>query len=648
MASNRPRLCVLAFPRLAQLVAEAAQALDDQVELVIENRRFSDALAQAQALIERGAVDGFISAGANGALLRRQLDYPVALVQVSGFDIMAALVQAARLSKCSPPRIGLITFETVSSELGELSQWLRVDLQLARYDDAGHARSLVQRMQAEGVDVFIGPSLVSEAAEALGLPCVFLYTPEAARRALDEALAAARVRAVEQARRQQLADIISQLHDGVLAFDSTQRIWLANRAMSELLALPESELLQRPVAPLLPDLDIASVLKPGAPAARRRVFTLGTQRMIGNLIPLDEGGVRTGAVLTVQAASSVERAGRDLQRHARNQAARARHSLADLVGNSHPMQSLRALAARFATLDLSVLIEGESGTGKELIAQGIHQLSPRSKEAFVAINCAAMPETLLESELFGYEEGAFTGALRGGKAGLFETAHRGTVFLDEIGDMSAALQVRLLRVLQEREVLRVGGREPIPIDVRIIAATHRKLPEQIRAGHFRQDLFYRINGLALQVPPLRSRREDLPQLITHLAQRRTGTPLPTALRQQFLTACATYAWPGNVRELENMVERLQAVASDLSDEASDEVLRLLLPELFARSEEPLPSHDLASTRARNERAHLNAVLQACGGNLQAAAKQLGISRTTLWRKLRMPGEEPLCQITPQV
>ncbi len=630
---QRPRICVLAFPRLARLVEQAAAELSEQLELIVEHRRFSDAIAQAQALIARGDVDAFISAGANGAQLRRQLEHPVALVQVSGFDIMAALVQAARLSRQNPPRIGLITYETVSAELDELSSLLRIDLHLARYRDAAHVRELSTALRSQGVDVLIGPSLVTEAAEQAGMASVFLYTADAARRALDEALAAARVRASEQGRRRQLTAIISQLHDGVLAIDTQQQVWLANQAMCEMLGIPETHLRGQSLAQLIPELDAGEVLQAGADAALGRVFKLGRQRMVGKLIPLDEGGVRSGAVLTVQAASSIERAGRDLQRHARSTTARARHTLDDLIGNSAAMQSLRKLAARYAGLDLTVLIHGESGTGKELVAQGIHRASPRAAEAFIAINCAAMPENLLESELFGYEEGAFTGAAKGGKAGLLEAAQRGTVFLDEIGDMSSALQVRLLRVLQEREVLRVGGREPIPIDVRIIAATHRVLAEEIRAGRFRQDLYYRINGLHLSIPPLRERREDLPALIAQLLQRKPGRVAVSAqLQQQFLHAARGYAWPGNVRELENLLERLLAIAQDLPAAADAELFALLYPEWSTGLGDTNPG-ELHSARQAAERQQLEAALRASQGNVQEAARALGISRTTLWRKL---------------
>jgi len=660
----RSRICVLAFGRLAGLVEEAARELGEPVELIVEHRRFRDAVAQARALIARGDVDAFVSAGANGAELRRQLDYPVALVSASGFDVMAALVQAARLSRTSPPSVGLVTYDHVSAELGELSRLLKIELHLLRYSDVTDVRACVRDLRSRGVDVVIGPSLVTEAAAEVGLPGVFLYTLDGARRALEEAIAAARVRVLERTRRRQLGDLIGQLQEGVLAIDMEQHIWLANPAMCALAGVDEAHLTTQTLSQLIPELDAREVLARGGPPLLRRVFTLGHQRMIGNLLPLDAGDdpahgrghanphdpERRGAVLTVQAASSVERAGRDLHRHARRHAPRARHVLADLVGASPAMQGLRALAERFAALDLTVLIHGESGTGKELVAQGIHNASPRAREAFVAINCAAMPETLLESELFGYEEGAFTGAVKGGKPGLFETAHGGTVFLDEIGDMPGGLQARLLRVLQEREVLRVGGREPIPIDVRIVAATHRDLGERMRVGAFRADLYYRVNGLAIAVPPLRARREDLPELIAHIASRHARTPLPESLRRRFLAVTARHPWPGNVRELENMVERLLAVGAELARDPHPEALERLLPELSERSSSAAPgtaaspaSIELAAStttlrraRERAERERLEAALEAAGGNLGIAARALGISRTTLWRKLARP------------
>jgi propionate catabolism operon transcriptional regulator len=289
-------------------------------------------------------------------------------------------------------------------------------------------------------------------------------------------------------------------------------------------------------------------------------------------------------------------------------------------------------------VDATVLIGGESGTGKERFAQGIHNASRRAAAPFVAVNCAAFAESLLESELFGYEEGAFTGARRGGKPGLFEAAHTGTLFLDEIGEMPQALQAKLLRVLQEKEVLRVGGTEPTPVDVRIIAATHRDLRGLVEEGAFRADLFYRLNILNLHLPALRERPGDILLLAAHFLAAALGrlqlAPATGGLPPSLTPLLAAYRWPGNIRELENVIERI-AVFYGAGDPTAGEgeALRSVVPELFVR-DEGSGTPDLGRIARSGEQAHIRAVLDECGGDRGAAAQRLGISRTTLWRKLR--------------
>ena len=328
------------------------------------------------------------------------------------------------------------------------------------------------------------------------------------------------------------------------------------------------------------------------------------------------------------------------------EAQRARHGLHDLRGESAAMEALRQSVVLFGRSPATVLIQGETGTGKELVAQAIHRESPRSLAAnrpFIAINCGAIAESLLESELFGHEDGAFTGARRGGHAGLFEAANHGTLFLDEIGEMPLALQTRLLRVLEEREVVRVGGTRPIPIDVRIISATHCDLEQRIREGRFRADLFYRLAVLRLQLPALRERSDDIVDLavwsLKHALAALGARPQPT-LHAQIL-ACAPllrrYGWPGNVRELRNLSERLALfLAAEPLQALTPAFLLAAAPELGAHDS----SHGLppafglpaASLPAPQESAA--EVLARFGGRREAAADYLGISRTTLWRRLR--------------
>lgn len=321
---------------------------------------------------------------------------------------------------------------------------------------------------------------------------------------------------------------------------------------------------------------------------------------------------------------------------------RARHGLADLRGDSAAMDTLRHSIELFAKSPATVLIQGETGTGKELAAQAIHRESQRARQPFVAINCGAVAESLLESELFGYEEGAFTGSRRGGHAGLFEAANRGTLFLDEIGEMPLPLQTRLLRVLEEREVVRVGGTRPIPVNVRIISATHCDLDQRIKDGRFRADLFYRLAVLRMTAPPLRERIEDIPGLAEWGLKNALASlgVRPHANLHAEVQACApllcAYEWPGNVRELRNLMERLALFLAA-------EPLQALTPGLVLRVAPELngaPPFTSTSTHIPAQQAEsIEQVLVRFNGNRDAAARYLGVSRTTLWRRLKH-GTEP--------
>jgi len=309
-----------------------------------------------------------------------------------------------------------------------------------------------------------------------------------------------------------------------------------------------------------------------------------------------------------------------------------------LVGRSPQMVRVAEMISRVAPTDTTILIEGESGTGKELVARAIHGESPRADRPFVAINCGALPETLLESEMFGHVKGAFTGATAT-KKGLFEEADRGTLFLDEIGDTSTAIQIKLLRVLQEREIRRVGSNAPIKIDVRILAASHRSLEELVKEGRFREDLLYRLNVVTIPVPPLRERREDIPLLAAHFlegAVKRLGKPVPT-LSQEAMNLLLEYPWPGNVRQLENAIERAVLLATRETIFPGDFPPSLL--RTGSAGEQGAPPPKLLRLEDM-EREHILSTLDDLGWNQARAAEALGIGRNTLWRKLKEYGIQP--------
>lgn len=323
---------------------------------------------------------------------------------------------------------------------------------------------------------------------------------------------------------------------------------------------------------------------------------------------------------------------------------RQRDAFERLVGRSAPMQEVFRRLRLAAQSDVSVFISGESGTGKELAASAIHSVSERSEQPFIAVNCSAIPETLLESELFGHVKGAFTGAGRD-KVGLFEQANGGTLFLDEIGDVSPLLQLKLLRVLQEREIRRVGDDEPTHVDVRLLTATNRNLKDLIRDGEFREDFYYRIHVFEVHLPALRERREDIPLLVDQFMMelsKQHGREV-RGLARDALQRMMDYDWPGNVRELRNAIEHAFVTVS------GDTITLFDLPGEI-RSPNPTPGHDSTpattttpqplaelTPRQQDDRKRIVAALEQTGGNKTAAAKILGISRVTMWKKVRRYG-----------
>ena len=322
---------------------------------------------------------------------------------------------------------------------------------------------------------------------------------------------------------------------------------------------------------------------------------------------------------------------------------RGREEVSPLVGSSPPMLEVYKLIARLSAGKSTVLLEGESGTGKELVARAIHSNSPRRDRPFVPINCASLSDTLLESELFGHERGAFTGAFSV-KQGLFESAHDGTIFLDEIGDIGSALQVRLLRVIQEEEVRRVGGTASLKVDVRVIVATNRDLAALVKEGRFREDLFYRLNVVRIVLPPLRERREDIPMLAQHFLQKLAAANAPPirGFIPDTMAFLQCYHWPGNVRELENVIERAVSLAHGplILPEDLPEAIRTVgrgpLDDKVGKASE---RDDTLVTLNEMAKRHLVRVLEETGGNKVRAAKILGIDRRTLYRMAERYGVE---------
>ena len=436
---------------------------------------------------------------------------------------------------------------------------------------------------------------------------------------------------------QQLTTLFDTVQEGIIAVDRNGKIVNINAAAAKMLQVSQKPVLGKELALLLSGLPLADSLATGHDVFNREAFRLIRGQRVYYVATVKTwlGGTEVwGAVVTLREMAEVKKivSNFSTQEHC--------FSFEMILGDSPALAKAKQEAAQAAAGNVTVLIQGESGTGKELFARAIHNASARRDKPIIAINCAAIPEALLESELFGYEEGAFTGARRGGKPGKFELADGGTVFLDEIGDMSLSLQAKLLRVLQERKIERVGSTETTAIDVRIIAATHKDIEAMVRQGEFRQDLYYRINVFPLQIPSLCQRRQDLPLLIERfLARYRDKMAKNVEGIDADAYACLLeYGWPGNIRELENTIEYLVSIADGKIIEQRHIPQRILIAGKTAQPGSPVQAQPTRLlTIAELEKRAIMSAIEQFGLTMRGKAQLtqvLGISKATLYRKLK--------------
>jgi PAS domain S-box-containing protein len=511
-----------------------------------------------------------------------------------------------------------------------------LDIQLGRHSGLDLLKIIRENFANCPVVMITGAPDVATAAEAVRHGA-FDYIPKPIRqetllRVAQMALKHKTVVDQRESYRAHLEAIFESVRDGIVLVDGNQVILQANQAFVNLFALPDGlvgmALVQLPqnIREAFVDVVEQTMLTNQAVLDQRLEITGPSQkRYVLNVSAspcLGDTGNPMGVVLTVHDQTRLESLEKSLKK---------RQKFEHIVGRSEPVQAMFSLIENLAEVDTTVLIVGESGTGKELVAEALHYRSDRRDKALVKVNCAALPENLLESELFGHIKGSFTGALKD-KIGRFEQADGGTIFLDEIGDISPALQVRLLRVLQNKEIEKVGGTGTIKVDVRIVAATNQDLLKKVHKNEFREDLYYRLRVVQVPMPPLRDRREDIPLLIEHFVKlynqrfNRQIVELDGVAAKQ-MTA---YPWPGNIRELQHAVEHAFVLCRD------DVIaLKHLPPELheFTNSEPALPEQTPAVEEAEDEADRILAALEKSGWNKSRAARLLGISRRTIYRKM---------------
>ncbi|AGB41132.1 PAS domain S-box [Halobacteroides halobius DSM 5150] len=611
--------------------------LSDQV--IKENNLFvttmvgdlKEGVKVANRAINKGA-EVIISRGGTASLIKQNISAPVVEINVTGYDLLRVLYKYRQHQE----QIGVIGYENVIYGVKAISELIGINIDYYKIEEESQVESRVEEAVNNNVKTIIGDTITVRTAKGYNLNYELITSgKEAILNSIYRAQKVYEATVVEREKKEKLETILDSAHEGIIAIDKEGVITAFNPKAENLFNKQAAEVIDNKVDQIIPSTKLLEVLKEKQPKVGE-IQNVGQTKIATNRVPIKVGGVVKGAVATFQDVTKVQELEQKIRQELNKKGLTAQYKLEDIIGVSKEIQDKKRLAYRYGQVDSTVLINGESGTGKELFAQGIHNCSQRKVGPFVAINCAALPTNLLESELFGYEEGSFTGAQKGGKKGLFELAHQGTIFLDEIAEMDQSLQARLLRVIQEKEVMKLGGREIIPIDVRIIAATNKNLKEEIEAGRFRKDLYYRLNVLDLTIPPLRKRREDIQAILDFLIVKKSGELNKQIIRvdKEVIKTLVEYDWPGNVRELENIIEKM--IVTSKGKVIEKEEVDFILAKLVKKEDDFKTFQctiNATGTLEEMEKEIIKQVVTEVGSKTQAANK-LGITRSTIWRKLK--------------
>ncbi|NLK05032.1 MAG: sigma 54-interacting transcriptional regulator [Spirochaetales bacterium] len=560
------------------------------------------------------------------AIAEQKKTVHVVPIAMSSADLLDALALAKEGE--SSAHIGIITHEHLCDEQ-TIATLVGCPVSVFQVTDQNDVRAGVDQLTRAGCSVLVGGLTMCRLCEERGLKFVHIKTGyQAVVHAVAEAVAAARSLDRAQTRGNLLLTLLNNATYALLAIDSNGKIIAGNRQAENLFG--KSPLEGLPMEQVYFSSRWAEVMREGK--QKDELVGINGQQFLVTHQPIRVDEETFGFLYTFQNAEAIRQTEHKIRTELNRKGLVARYSFSDIVTQNAHMVSLVEKAKRFSQVPGAVLLLGETGTGKELFAQSIHNASSRAKEPFVAVNCAALPEQLLESELFGYTEGAFTGASKGGKSGLFELAHKGTIFLDEIAEMPIVVQAKLLRVLQEREVRKIGADMVVPVDVRVISAANNNILEKVKEGKFRLDLFYRISLLSLLLVPLRERVEDIGIIFKHFVQQycnRHGLSEPY-ITDEAVAELTRFSWPGNIRELRNAAERLAILHT--SDVVTVKEIELLdIGSTSLRLDEG-PSVKPMKIRNSYSDEELYQQYLHSGLSREVFARQVGLSRTTLWRK----------------
>lgn len=620
-----------AYPEMALAIREIATEL--QFDVTIVEGILEEASQEVEKLVAKGGYEVIISRAGTAAVIQKNVNLPIVHSDSGHFDLLLSFIEARKMGE----KIGFITYpeEGFLFDFEKINELIDFEVTLYRYYSYEELVKQVKQAKKDGIDVIVGGGVrTANLATNYGIKSMLvLPNRRSIKRSLILANQVAKDRMLIKEKVKQLNAVIDTSGEGILFINMQHVIEACNPIAQKLFQIRERDILGKHVDEI-PSLELKKIIRKSLKYAEETNFTQGNINISYSPVVVEEN--RIGSFINCREVSSIQKLEYKIRRDLYSKGLVSKYSFEDIIHAEPKMTEVIELAKAYAKTESTVLIIGESGTGKELFAQSIHNGSMRSKGPFVAVNCAALPENLLESELFGYADGAFTGALKGGRQGVFELAHEGTIFLDEIGEIPLHIQTRLLRVLQQKEVMRLGAEQVIPINIRVIAATNHRLWKLVEEEKFRLDLYFRLSILHMEVPPLRERILDIPLIVNSFLRQMnadsTFEEMPQSI-QQFLK---NYSWPGNVRQLENIVERYLLYAQNVGFDKLEQLLINDLKREMSDSTQYATKETLLVEKGTLEDINRQVILKMLkehDDNKTVVADLLGISRTTLWKKL---------------
>ncbi|MDT3701138.1 MAG: sigma 54-interacting transcriptional regulator [Thermincola sp.] len=592
--------------------------------------------------LQRTGADLIVTSGRNLKTLQNSLHIPVIAIRITFEDIVRAVVQGLPFGR----KMAIVTSMPLeggdTNNLHMLEELFKITLSHTTFSENNNLEELFGELKKTGVEVVIGatPLLV----EKQGMKGISIYTLEGViHDAILRAVEIVKAKYHEEERSNRFKTILDSVYEGIIMTDDQGVINYCNSIAVKILKVKQENIIGESLARFFTQTHVENTHEPEYGIIEH----FGDSTAIINHVPVKVKNQITGIVTTFQDITRIQELENTVRLNTHAKGLHAKITFDQIIGESKAIQKIIAVTKKYAESDFTILIEGETGCGKEMFAQSIHNHSKRHIGPFVAINCSALPENLLESELFGYNEGAFTSALKQGKKGLFELAHNGTIFLDEISSVSQGFQLKLLRVIQEREIMRIGSDKVIPINVRIIAATNENLGLAVSKRTFRSDLYFRLNVLTLILPPLRQRMEDIPVLLRHFLNSIDPQLLPRLEPSypEIVAPLLTYNFPGNVRELISIAQRFLIMLDQTRLNEIDylkELIRECIGENLFLSPSPNKvvvevKESISATMEEIEKEVIVKALNEENGDKAKAARKLGLSRTTLYRKMSTLG-----------